>query len=247
MNNTTIEAKPEEKQPPAKLQRQFVSFVVYKVDLEWYRLDQSERALGKREFEAVIEQFSRSKSIQILTYSTMGMRSDGDMMLWLISHQLEPIQELATALATTGLGQYLHKTLSFLSMTKRSMYMDRFNPEHPEDRVHLVPGKYKYFFVYPFIKKREWYLLPLKERQLFMDEHIKIGNKYPSVKLNTTYSFGLDDQDFVVAFESDSPADFLDLVQELRESQASLYTVRDTPIITCIAKDIRGMLDSLGG
>jgi chlorite dismutase len=131
-------------------------------------------------------------------------------------------------------------------MTKRTMYLDRINPEHPEDRAHLVPGKYKYFFVYPFVKKREWYLLPMEERQKMMDEHIRIGNKYPSVKLNTTYSFGLDDQEFVVAFETDVPSDFLDLVQELRESQGSLYTLRDTPIITCLRKTVHEVLDDLG-
>lgn len=270
MNNTTAEAQRDEKKPaqtvqkeaqPAqkgepqkeetksqpKLHRQFVSFVTYKVDPQWYGLSAEERAFSKREFEAIIEQFSRAGSVQILSYSTVGLRADADMLLWLISYKLDSIQELATAIASCGLGRYLLKVHSFLSMTKRSMYMDRFHPDHPEDRVHLVPGKHKYFFVYPFVKTRQWYLLPLEQRQKLMDEHIKIGNKYPSVKLNTTYSFGLDDQDFVVAFESDSPQDFLDLVQELRESQASLFTVRDTPIITGIAKDIRGMLDSLGG
>jgi chlorite dismutase len=244
----TAEVKSEVKtQEQPKLQRQFISFVTYKVDPQWYGLDQELRDSQKREFEAVIEQFTRSGALQILSYSTIGLRADADMLLWLISSKLEPIQELATAIASCGMGRYLQKVHSFLSMTKRSMYMDRFHPSHPEDRVHLVPGKYKYFFVYPFVKTRPWYLLSLAERQKFMDEHIKIGTKYPSVKLNTTYSFGLDDQDFVVAFESDSPQDFLDLVQELRESQASLYTQRDTPMITGVAKDIKGMLDSLGG
>jgi chlorite dismutase len=254
--NPTIEAagsKPQEQKDDAKakeqpkLPRQYVSFVTYKVDPQWYGLEPEQRELNKREFEAVIEQFARSGSVQILSYSTVGMRADADMLLWLIAYKLEPLQELATAITSCGMGRYLHKVHSFLSMTKRSLYMDRFHPTHPEDRVHLVPGKYNYFFVYPFVKSRQWYLLPLDERQKLMDEHIKIGMKYPSVKLNTTYSFGLDDQDFVVAFESDSPQDFLDLVQELRESQGSLYTVRDTPIITGVAKDIRGVLNSLGG
>jgi chlorite dismutase len=140
----------------------------------------------------------------------------------------------------------MQRPLSFLAMTKRSMYLDRIDPEHQEDRQHIKPGKYKYFFVYPFVKKRDWYLLSQEQRQEMMDEHIKIGNKYPSVKLNTTYSFGLDDQEFVVAFETDEPGDFLDLVQELRESKASSYTLRDTPILTCIRKEIDEALNSLG-
>jgi chlorite dismutase len=88
-------------------------------------------------------------------------------------------------------------------------------------------------------------LLPLEERQALMDGHIRIGNKYPSVKLNTTYSFGLDDQEFVVAFETDEPKDFLDLVMELRETESSKYTLRDTPIFTCVQMPVAKILEQL--
>ena len=70
-----------------------------------------------------------------------------------------------------------------------------------------------------------WYLLPLEERQRLMSEHIRIGHMFPRVKLNTTYSFGIDDQEFVVAFETNYPEDFLDLVQQLREVEISAYTL----------------------
>ena len=78
-----------------------------------------------------------------------------------------------------------------------------------------------------------------------MDQHIRVGNKYPSVKLNTTYSFGLDDQDFVVAFETEEPKDFLDLVMELRETQSSKFTRRNTPIFTCVQMAMENVLDQL--
>ena len=80
-----------------------------------------------------------------------------------------------------------------------------------------------------------------------LDEHIEVGHRFPSVKLNTTYSFGLDDQEWVVAFESDKPEDFLDLVMALRETEGSRYTLRDTPIFTCIRKSLKETLDTLGG
>ena len=131
-------------------------------------------------------------------------------------------------------------------MTKRSMYIDKLDPFHTaESRTHIIPGKRKYLFVYPFVKTRDWYLLPLEERQAIMDVHIKVGNEYPSVKLNTTYSFGLDDQDFVVAFETEKPEDFLDLVMKLRETQSSKYTQRDTPIITCVQMPMEQVLGQL--
>ncbi len=244
--STAVEPQIAEKKPETKLPRQYVSFACFKVEPAWRRLSQAEKAKGKEEFAAVVKRYDTEKICQVLSYTTMGTRPEVDMMLWIISYELDAIQQLATDLAKTGLGEYLERPYSFLAMTKRSMYLDRISPEHQEDRAHIVPGKHKYFFVYPFVKKRDWYLLPHNERQEIMDEHIKIGNKYPSVKLNTTYSFGLDDQDFVVAFESDSPADFLDLVQELRESKSSLYTLKDTPILTCIFKDITEVLDSLG-
>ncbi|HEV2708236.1 MAG TPA: chlorite dismutase family protein, partial [Pyrinomonadaceae bacterium] len=91
-----------------------------------------------------------------------------------------------------------------------------------------------------------WYMLPVEERQEMMDVHIRVGSKYRSVKLHTTYSFGLDDQEFVVAFETDYPQDFLDLVQELRETRASSFTLRDTPMYTCRQRTLAECLDSLG-
>ena len=114
-------------------------------------------------------------------------------------------------------------------------------------RLTVVPGKSKYIFVYPFLKTREWFLLTKAARQGMMDEHIEVGHRFPSVKLNTTYSFGLDDQEWVVAFESDKPEDFLDLVMALRETEGSRYTLRDTPIFTCLFMSPREALDALGG
>src|SRR5205814_10693390 len=110
----------------------------------------------------------------------------------------------------------------------------------------LRPTGRRFLFVYPFVKSRDWYLLPLEKRQASMTTHIEVGHKFPTVKLNTTYSFGLDDQEFVVAFETDVPADFLDLVHSLRETQSSKYTLRDTPIFTCVQMSIKDALDAIG-
>ena len=110
----------------------------------------------------------------------------------------------------------------------------------------ITPEDRKYLFVYPFVKTRPWYALSLEERRRMMAEHIRIGLKYKSVSLNTTYSFGIDDQEFVVAFETNDIADFLDLVQELRETEASAYTLRDTPMYTCIAEPMAEILENLG-
>ena len=182
----------------------------------------------------------------VLTYSTVGLKADSDILLWRISGSSDDFQSHSAAINKTVLGGYLTESHAFVSMTKRSMYIDKLDPFHTaESRTHIIPGKRKYLFIYPFVKTRDWYLLPLEKRQEIMDGHIRVGNEFPSVKLNTTYSFGLDDQDFVVAFESEEPKDFLDLVMKLRETESSKYTQRDTPIFTCTQLPMEKILDQL--
>lgn len=239
----------QQQEKPAR--RQFVNFMFYKVDPAWRRLPDDERNQGKHEFCEVVKQF-QDRGVEegaiIIPFSTVGTRGDTDFFLWRISYRLEALQEMAAQLLATGLGKWLTTPYSYLSMTKRSIYLVGHEHEGQVDsRGTLVPGRFKYLFVYPFIKTREWYLLTEPTRQGMMKEHITIGHKYPRVKLNTTYSFGVCDQDFVVAFESDHPEDFVDLVMELRESEASRFTVRDTPIFTGVRGGIDQVLGTLGG
>lgn len=224
--------------------RQFVQFAFYKVDPSWRAIPADERAAAVDEVQAVVD--AMAGRMQVRPYSLVGIRGDADFMFWHISDTLEPFQEAATRLLGTRLGPYLTTPYSYLAMTRRSVYVDKGEPSAAARRLAVTPGTSKYLFVYPFVKTRPWYNLPMEKRQEMMDTHIRIGRKYPSVKLNTTYSFGLDDQEFVVSFESDEPGDFLDLVMELRETESSLYTLRDTPTFTCVATTVRGMLEALG-
>jgi chlorite dismutase len=227
-----------------QIQRQFVSFSYYKLDPAFRRLRAEEKETARQQFNALFA--TRRPGMMCLTYSTVGMKADSDFLLWRISLSPDEFQAHSREMNKTVIGAYLSQPTNFLSMTKRSTYIDKLDPFHTaESRTHIIPGKRKYLFVYPFVKTRDWYLLPQEERQAVMDVHIKVGNKYPSVKLNTTYSFGLDDQDFVVAFECDEPKDFLDLVMELRETQSSKYTLRDTPIYTCVQMPMEKILDQL--
>jgi chlorite dismutase len=224
--------------------RQFVNFAFYKLDPEFRRLPESEKAAARQEFAGLFAQ--PQTGLMCLTYSTIGLRPDCDFLLWRIAMSTDDFQAQTQKINRSRLGGYLTTPHSLVSMTKRSMYIDKVDPFHTaESRTHIIPGKKKYLFVYPFVKTRAWYLLPLAERQAIMDGHIRVGNKYQSVKLNTTYSFGLDDQDFVVAFETDIPKDFLDLVMELRETESSKYTQRDTPIFTCVQTPMESILEQL--
>ncbi len=226
------------------IQRQFVNFAFFKLDPAFRRLGQAEKAAAREEFIQLFEQ--HKPGLICLSYSTVGFRPDTDFLLWRISLSSDDFQAQSQSINKTRLGGYLTTPHSMVAMTKRSMYIDKVDPFHTaESRTHIIPGKRKFLFVYPFVKTREWYLLPLAKRQELMDGHIKIGNEFPSVKLNTTYSFGLDDQEFVVAFETDEPKDFLDLVMKLRETESSKYTLRDTPIFTCVQTPMNVVLDQL--
>jgi chlorite dismutase len=231
--------------PDTATARQFVNFKFFRTDRAFRGESAELKAEAKREFAELVERYTRS--MMILPYSTLGLKAGVDFMFWRIGYDLAPFQAMAADINRSILGRYLDVPHSYLAMTKHSQYVDEHVHEGQEGRrLRIVPGKRPFLFVYPFVKTRDWYLLPAKERQRIMDEHIAIGHKYPRVKINTTYSFGLDDQDFVVAFEADSPSEFLDLVQELRETESSKYTVRDTPMYTCHRTTIAEILDALG-
>jgi len=222
--------------------RQYVNYTFYKVDPLWRRLPEEEKESGKREFAEVVEGYSNK--IMVFTYSTFGLRADSDFMIWRISYVLEDFERMSSEMMKTGLGKYLHNSWSFLSMTRHSIYVAKHFHEGQEGRrVRIIPSKSKYMFIYPFVKTAEWYLLPVEQRQRMMDEHIGLGHEYPSVKINTSYSFGLDDQEFMVAFETDKPEDFMEVVMKMREQEGRKYTLRDTPIFTCVKKDIKEILD----
>ena len=224
--------------------RQYVSFSFYHLDQEWRRLPKDTRQAHARELLAAGERFKGQS--MTLSYSLVGLKSNVDFLIWRVGENLELLQQMSAAVLKTGLGGYLSTPYNYLSMTRRSVYVDKLDPDHPEKRRFITPAKSKYLFVYPFVKTDAWYQLPYAQRQTMMDEHILVGNKYPSVKIHTTYSFGLDDPEFVLAFESDEPKDFLDLVLELREAKGRPFTKLDTPIFTCVAKPLPAILEELG-
>jgi chlorite dismutase len=218
--------------------RNFVKFTFLKVDPAWRRLPAAERRGHKHEFASACEDFATDRFLR--AYSLVGTRGDADLMLWMASPGLKDIHNFHVVLGQSGLMGWAETPYSYLAMTKESEYSE-------EERLSVHSSRSTYLFLYPFWKRRDWYRLPADERMRIMREHIDMGRRYPSVSINTTYSFGLDDQEFVLAFETEEPGDFLDLVQELRTSESSSYTLRDTPIFTCISSSVRRALDALDG
>jgi len=174
-------------------------------------------------------------------YSTVGVRADCDLFLWKITDRYPDLPELGAELNATPLAGWLHTPYSYLATTKASQYTSARKARK------IVPRGSPYLVVYPFVKIRPWYALPLEQRQRAMDEHVRIGASFPSIHNHTTYSFGIDDQEFMTAFECEEPADFMHLMLTLRDSEASRYTERDTPIFVGRAVEIRAALDELDG
>jgi chlorite dismutase len=234
----------EPAQPKPRQPRQLVRFTFYKLDPQWMLLPVDVRERGKQQLKQIVSDYGERALIR--TFGLYGLRSDSDFMIWQATYDIEDLRTLTSQIRCSAMGPYLRESHGFLSMTKRSVYVGK-NPRGAHDpRLVITPDDKKYLFVYPFVKTRPWYALPMEDRKRMMNEHIRVGLKYPSVSLNTTYSFGLDDQEFVVAFETDNVADFLDLVQELRETEASRYTLRDTPMFTCVSQSLSDILEAIG-
>lgn len=232
-------AKPKPKQP-----RQLVRFTFYKLNPQWQLLPPEVRERGKQQVKDIVREYGEHALVR--SYGLYGLRSDCDFMIWQATYDIEDLRTLSSQIRRSAMGPYLSETHAFLSMTKRSVYVGKNARGAHDPRLVIMPDDKKYLFVYPFVKTRPWYALPMEDRKRMMNEHIRVGLTYPSVTLNTTYSFGLDDQEFVVAFETDDIADFLDLVQQLRETEASMYTLRDTPMFTCVAQPIDDILEAIG-
>ncbi len=221
---------------------QYVAYTLYRVDPSWRRLPVEERAAGKESFAEIVEDWA--ERMELRTYSLVGVRPEVDFMLWKLTERYEDLRELATDLNATPLAGYLTTPYSYLAATRPSKYFER-DPRRPPRRV--VPRGAPYLVVYPFVKKREWYSLSLEDRGRAMREHAEVGSRFVTITNHTTYSFGIDDQEFMTAFECESPSDFLELMMTLRETEASRYTERDTPIFVGAAAEIRSILHSLDG
>ncbi len=231
---------------PDRSQRQYLNYAFYKLDAAFRRLPRPEQTEMKAELQAAVEGWTDApaeRGLIVRTYSTVGMRAEADFMLWRIAFELGDFQEAQARINRTRMGGYLTQPRNYISMQKRSQYVNRI--EGSGHGLELLPGQGRYLFVYPFVKTRAWYDLSPHARQGMMDEHIYASGPFKGVRLNTSYSYGIDDQEFIVAFDSEYPQEFVDLVGRLRYTEASLYTLSDTPMYTCLKKELAGILSDL--
>lgn len=246
MTSSAVENAPNAASQPQEEKRHgnmplnmVTSYNFYQIEPAFRQLPQEVRQKALDEFIQVVERYQQTMWTR--SYSTFGLREDADFFFWHIAKEVEPIHQFATDIYRTALGPYLKQTHVYVAVSKESEYTrDHEHPPRPD------MGETKYLFVYPFVKTRDWYLLPFPERMRIMKEHIDVGHEFPEVSINTAYSFGIDDQDFVVAFDGNSLEEFVRLVMKLRETESSRYTERDNPMFIGLKKPLRDVINSLG-
>jgi chlorite dismutase len=173
-------------------------------------------------------------------YSTVGFRADSDLMLWLVGSTPEDVQEALVAFGRTAAGRALGLSWTFMGVVKPA----EFSADHAPAFVKGDPPK-RYLNVYPFVRTPEWYLLPAAERAELLREHGVVGREYPDVLANTTSAFGINDWEWILAFEADELDRIVDCIRRLRETQARRFTKEEVPFVTGIRKDVRSAFADL--
>ena len=220
-------------------------FLTIAVTPEWRRLDAGLRAAQKGEFAAALAECG----VAAHAYSLVGTRSDADLLLWLVGDDAAALQTAESRLAATRLWTHSTRPYGYFAARRKSQYLgehEHAGQEHGRGTAGPV-GDMPYVVIYPMTKKRSWYALPLQERTRIMGAHFATGHKYPDVRIHTGYSFGIDDNEFVVAFEAPDPRRFLALVAELRETESSAYTEKETPIFVGARMSAKDALDLVDG
>ena len=219
-------------------------YLTLAVSNEWRRLDERQREDDKAEFVSA----AQDAGIALHAYSLVGTRADADLLLWVIAEGLDGIRAWESRCVATRLWALSSRPYAYLAARRPSPYLGDHRHAGGENERPVGPvGDLPYLVVYPMTKKRSWYALPREERTRIMAAHFATGHRYPDIRIHTGYSFGIDDQEFVVAFEVPDVRRFVALVSDLRDTESSSYTERETPIFVGAAMPLREALDHIDG
>jgi len=220
----------------------FIQALALGLDPAWRRQPDAARVDDAATF-AVAEASAAEASVRSIAYSSIGLEPGIDLLLWRMAPAVDNLEDAAALLLRSGLGRWLEVRHSFIGRIGPSTYVKK--PSKQEQSL-FGGSRSRYLVVYPFTKTTDWYLESAENRQKVMNEHMKVGHRYPTVRQALAYSFGLDSQDFVVAYETDDLGVFGDLVRDLRGTESRRATVSDTPILLGVHRSIVEILDLLG-
>lgn len=221
----------------------YVQAVALGLDPAWRRLPDPARADDGAAFCAA-ESATAAEGVRTLTYSSVGLEPGVDLLLLRLADSLDALEIAGARLARSGLGRWLAVRHSLLGRIVGSQYVVK---PTDQERSVLDGEPKRYLIVYPFTKSTDWYLLSREARQGVMNEHMRVGRGFPMVRQLLAYSFGLDDGDFLVAYDTDDLAAFGDLVRELRGTESRRSTLNDRPILLGIRRDPESFVDLVGG
>ena len=223
--------------------QQFVNFIFFRVHPDWRKLNYETKRVFKSEFQSVYREFS--DDLLLYSYSLVGFDAKAELMFWRIGDALDLIQEMTAKLYRTNLGSYLETADNYLSVTREMMFVNG-DEDGKASRYHIGAGEKKYHFIYPCAKSPEWSDKSGAERDALIEENFMVGRKFSNIKIHLTHAFGFSEQEYIVSFETDEPQDFLALAEELRQTSASSFSLRGTPIYTCRQRSLNECLDALG-
>ena len=231
----------EQQKPSSTNGPLFVQYMAFKAAAEWRRLPLAAREDLREQFAQVVEE--AAPGITTYAYSTIGMKINADLLLWRKSTSPIEMQEMTSRLLQTGIGLYMEPTYSYFGYTRPSNYTKR--PTTQEQAVDQE-DRDTFFIAYPFTKTKEWYMMSKEARQGMMNEHIRVGHEYADIRQVLLYTTGIDDHEFIVAYETNDLPRFQSLVIDLRATEARRYTQNDVPIITGIHRPLRDALQMIG-
>jgi len=218
-------------------QTAFTTFWLFQSTARRYEWSESERADVRQTVVDLFDQHASSVELRA-AYSTTGLTAGVDLILWVVSDDAAAFQQLAADLNRSPFGEALTLKHAYIGVASMSQY----DPEHGPAFLKGIPPK-QYLSVYPFTKTPEWFLLPYDQRRDLMVEHGKMGAEFPSILTNTVNSFGIADQEFIVALEDDDPGTLVKMVQRLRAAEVRKYTALDTPIFLGLRMDLAAALE----
>jgi len=220
----------------------YVQAIGLGLDPAWRRRTAAERHDDGCEFGEALAA-AELEGVRSISYSSIGLEPGVDVLLWRMASSVDALESSAAGFLSAGLGRWMTVNQSFIGRIGPSQYVRK-----PTDQEQSLFGgeRSRYLIVYPFTKSTDWYLLSKEARQGVMNEHMRVGHDFPMVRQALAYSFGLDSQDFVVAYETDDLVAFGDLVRALRATESRRSTVNDTPILLGIHRPIGEILGLLG-
>jgi chlorite dismutase len=220
----------------------YVQALTLGLDPAWRREPDARRQEDGRHFADILEAQTGS-DVRTIVYSSVGLEPGVDLLVWRMAPSVDALESAAAALLRAGLGRWLSIRDSLIGRIAMSQYVRK--PTEQEQSA-FAGERSRYLVVYPFTKSTDWYLLSREARQGVMNEHMRVGHGYPTVRQALAYSFGLDSQDFVVAYETDDLVAFGDLVRDLRGTESRRSTINDAPILLGIHRPIGEILGLLG-